>query len=330
MRRKLSQLICLSMLGVLPVTVLAQNATQQQPAAQPGAFQPGGNQPGGLPGAPGRQRTTANKPVLGDQTNNRDQQIASYLLICNHKEVRMSELAKAHAKNKEVKEFADKMVQEHTQMVSTLQRLGGQAGAGGSNSQSGVSSGGSDSGGNSGSGNSGTGSSNGGAAGVGGNTQNGTQIGVSGGLPNANQPGGLQVQINRDPNERREARAERRADRAGEADALGTSGGAAGGAAGQQFDFVSIQREIADRCVAEAEREWSSKKAEECDMAYIGAQIIAHKDMIQTGKVLRQYAGPELQTEIDKGVQTAERHLEHAMKVIETLSEEEKSDKKSS
>jgi predicted outer membrane protein len=87
----------------------------------------------------------------------------------------------------------------------------------------------------------------------------------------------------------------------------------------QPLNFLEVSREIADRCVASARKELNEKKGNERDECYIGMQIAAHQHFLDTAKTLREYASPELQTVIDKGVQTAESHMEHAKHLIREL-----------
>ena len=82
-------------------------------------------------------------------------------------------------------------------------------------------------------------------------------------------------------------------------------------------------------CLDKAQKKWSEGKADECDMAYIGTQVVAHEEMIVQAKALRPYASPELQKEIDKGIESAEQHRDEAHKLIKKLGEEESKNKKS-
>jgi predicted outer membrane protein len=201
------------------------------------------------------QRVVANKPM----TNSADQAIATMLSICNQKESQLGVIAKQHSEHAKVKEFAEMMTKDHTQMASTLQRFGAQTGLVATTPA-------------------GAGASN-------------PALTADSDKENPAQPNSLNA-----------------------ATSLPGSSG---------LDFVSIHRQIAQQCLSEAEREWSSKKSSECDMGYVGAQIVAHKEMIVSAKVLRQYASPELQKAIDQGVQTAETHLSHAKQLIDTLAKEE-------
>ncbi len=101
------------------------------------------------------------------------------------------------------------------------------------------------------------------------------------------------------------------------------------GAAGQPLlnhgpsglNFLAIERQIAQLCVANATKEMSEKKGPEFDRAYIGMQIAAHYRMIDTQKVLREHATPELRDLIDKGIETAQAHVDQAKKIMHSLAD---------
>lgn len=101
-----------------------------------------------------------------------------------------------------------------------------------------------------------------------------------------------------------------------------TSDKASSHASSTGFDAFDIHREIAQKCLDEAQAEWKKKDPKESDMEYIGQQIVAHKEMIVSGKVLRNHASPELQKAIDRGIATAEEHVDQAHKLIKALSSE--------
>jgi predicted outer membrane protein len=76
------------------------------------------------------RRVIANKPVgpaLQSQKNT-DAFIATCLAISNGEEIELAKLAISKAKNSEVREFAEMMVKDHSDMLGKLERFGGQAG----------------------------------------------------------------------------------------------------------------------------------------------------------------------------------------------------------
>ena len=95
--------------------------------------------------------------------------------------------------------------------------------------------------------------------------------------------------------------------------------------AAKSFDPLQVHEQIASRSIASTEKSLGSKKGVDFDMAYVGSQCVIHQQMIDKASVLRQYASPELQSTIDKGIQSSESHLEHAHQLIEKLAKAEKS-----
>ena len=93
------------------------------------------------------------------------------------------------------------------------------------------------------------------------------------------------------------------------------------------FDPLQAHQQIARRSVASAEKSLGTKTGADFDMAYVGSQCVMHQQMIDKASVLRQYASPDLQSAIDKGLESAESHLDQAHRLIETLASAEKSRK---
>lgn len=54
-----------------------------------------------------------------------DRFLAGWLVIANQSEIELAQLAEQHAKNDEVKQFAQQMIQEHQQLLSALQPISG-------------------------------------------------------------------------------------------------------------------------------------------------------------------------------------------------------------
>jgi len=87
--------------------------------------------------------------------------------------------------------------------------------------------------------------------------------------------------------------------------------------------FLQMQREIAERCLANAQRELADKEGAEFDMAFMGMQIVAHNRMLATLQAARQQASPQLARLIDEGIETTEQHLDHAREIAENLQRDE-------
>lgn len=225
-----------------PQPAQPQPAGQRQPTLPQAQPQQGAQPQPGQPAA-NPSRVTANRPVDGAVARTPDQEIAQCLAIGNQEEIALARLAQQKASSKEVKDFAEQLMQDHTKALDSLKQFGAQK----------------------------------------------VQLGASGALEQANQ--------------QRPARAAQ-------------AGGATGG---RQFDFVEVKERIAEQCLADSQKEWSEKKAEDAEMCYVGSQLVAHKQMIAAQKVLRDYASPQLQATIDQSLSATQAHLKHAEKLLDSL-----------
>jgi len=95
-------------------------------------------------------------------------------------------------------------------------------------------------------------------------------------------------------------------------------------AAGKSFDILAVRKKIAMRCLESSKKELGSKEGSDFDKCYVGQQIVLHQQMIEKASVLRDYASPDLQASIDKGLDGAKEHLDHAKQLVEKLSGGEK------
>lgn len=94
---------------------------------------------------------------------------------------------------------------------------------------------------------------------------------------------------------------------------------AQGGMQQQGLDLVALKHQLGEQCRQSATRELQQKSGSEFDKCYIGMQIAAHMEMLDTLKVMSRYASPELDQVIEKGEETTQQHLEHAKKLIASL-----------
>jgi predicted outer membrane protein len=114
-------------LSLLPLTT--SSAAQQQPAPGNPASRPATGQQREQGNDSQARRVVTNKPV--DQqghSQSKDGMIATCLAISNGEEVAMAKLAISKAENEKVRDFAEKMVKDHSDMLAKLERLGGQSG----------------------------------------------------------------------------------------------------------------------------------------------------------------------------------------------------------
>lgn len=87
----------------------------------------------------------------------------------------------------------------------------------------------------------------------------------------------------------------------------------------QGLDLVALKHELGEQCRQSASRELQQKSGSEFDKCYIGMQIAAHMQMLDTLKVMSRYASPQLDEVIEKGEETTQQHLDHAKKLIASL-----------
>jgi putative membrane protein len=91
------------------------------------------------------------------------------------------------------------------------------------------------------------------------------------------------------------------------------------GEQGGRLDWVSIHKQVADQCLATVKEELSNKSSQEFDHCFMGQQIGAHMKVVDSLKVLRNYASNDLRQKLDKELETAQHHLQMAKKIEEGL-----------
>lgn len=95
--------------------------------------------------------------------------------------------------------------------------------------------------------------------------------------------------------------------------------GAVAAPRGGPFDWNKIHEQIAQQCLASAKQELGRHQGSEFDQAFMGMQLGGHLHMQDELKVLRNYASPDLQQQIDKSLQVVQGHLSEARQVMQTL-----------
>ena len=85
------------------------------------------------------------------------------------------------------------------------------------------------------------------------------------------------------------------------------------------LDFLDVKRQIAEKCIQGAEKQWSEHRGVEADKCFVGQQLVLHQQLIDAQEVLKQYASPEFQTVIDKSISTSQMHLTHAKDLMKEL-----------
>jgi predicted outer membrane protein len=183
--------------------------------------------------------------------------IAQCLAIDNEEEIAIARLAAAKVNDRGVRDFAERLIQDHSNFLAELKRFGA-------------------------------------------------------------QPVGLDGADNRATDDRAAA------DTAPRQRQPQTEGNAVAAGAHQGLDMLAVKRQVAQMCLANARRAFSEDAQGEVAMSYIGHQIPAHEKMVVVQKVLRQYASPELQGVLDKGIETAQAHLDQAKQLIHSQPRQER------
>jgi predicted outer membrane protein len=83
--------------------------------------------------------------------------------------------------------------------------------------------------------------------------------------------------------------------------------------------LLQIKQEIADECLANAQKELASKDGREFDSCFIGMQLAMHMYTVDSLKVLERHASAELRPVLHKGRETAQRHLDEAKQIMKEL-----------
>lgn len=86
-----------------------------------------------------------------------------------------------------------------------------------------------------------------------------------------------------------------------------------------RIDLVKIKQEIAQQCVQTLKKELGEKSSAEFDKCYMGQQILAHLEMADTLKVMKNYVSPELREVIAEGEKSVQDHLADAKDIMKGL-----------
>jgi putative membrane protein len=85
---------------------------------------------------------------------------------------------------------------------------------------------------------------------------------------------------------------------------------------------LEIERDIAKHCGQQAQDKLQQKTGAEFDECFLGAQIVAHMQMLSSLDVISQQATGELQTVAKEARSTVASHLQHAEQLAEQLKSE--------
>ena len=303
--------------GCLAMTAWAQEVRRDDDARQPGVQRERAGQveraPGRagerVPGAPGRGLA-----ARGDASQS-DQQIAALIYAGCRNHIEIAKFAQDRLTNPQAKEFAEKMVNDHSPGCEKMKELAGNLASaqprGGAFDRD----------------------VPGAAPGV----RPGARPGAAPGRPGARPEGGARLEADEadTPAEaRREERLERREERReairdavpggvevdvqpGARPGVAVRAGQAGAAG--ELNWTSIHQQIADQCLNSLKQELEQIPEGELDKAYMGHECMVHLKTIDELTVLKNHASPMLQGEIEKSIQMAKQHLQEAKQIKEQL-----------
>jgi predicted outer membrane protein len=214
-----------------------------------------------------------------------DRTLAAILLIGNQKEVAVNQLAATRAQNAEVKQFAQEMVQAHTQLIGRLAKLAGaqeRAHEGGANPFS-------------------------------------SQRDPAGAAANNDRERSATEQradqtANRD---RAENRDQLQANQNGQHHERGQGHW-------QRFELgnsplVNFDRELADQCLQSTEKFLGQQQGAEFDRWFMALQFVEHMGMRDKLQVAQRHATGELKGLVDQGLQTTDQHIRQIEQVMRQL-----------
>jgi predicted outer membrane protein len=236
------------------------------------------------------------------------------LIIDNNKEIALGQLGQQTSQNEQVKHFCEMLVKDHSNFVQKLQE---RSASGGRAPQRFGASGGADP--------------------FGGTAQKEGQPGAAATQPGrtaANQdrartqPGQeTRTAANQDPGQQDRGQRE-------QGQETRTAAGQERGQTGQRItvarpnipnqpgsELLQLHQELADKCLDSARRD-AEKLGAEFDKHFLGAQIVAHKEMLDKLQVFGQHVSPQTQQLLAQAQETTRKHLEEAKNLHEQLSKE--------
>jgi len=213
-----------------------------------------------------------------------DRDLVFMLTIGNKAEVEMATFVKDKLQNEQARQFANQMIQEHSQFLQQLAQFTGRGAPGA-------------------------------GAAVGGNAPVG---GVAGSPPPVdNPPPGIAPQPNQPV-----GRGVDVAVGGGQGVNVGVGGAQPGRSfyAPGLHPILSIKQEIAQECMANAKKELESKQGVDFDKCYIGMMLGKHAEMVSVLTVLQRHAqDSQFKELLGAGLQKTQQHLEHAKGIMKQL-----------
>jgi predicted outer membrane protein len=279
-------------------------AAQQREGAEAGAQQTGAQREGqigaqreGQTGAQREGQTGAQREGRQGQRGQRvDQGVAAMLALGNHAEIQLAQLASQKSQNPQVKEFAQQMVQEHSQFLQQLERFL-PAGQLEDLRREGSSP---------------TGARPGGAA-AGARTE-GAAAARTDDDRTPRATAGNQSEANPAANQLAQTEAQRAQLNQGQTQIRP-------GQAGEQArdPMIQIHKEAAQRALQLTKEIYNEKQGREFDRCFVGDQITMHVHMLAKLEASENHVSPELQQIVRQGQQATEQHLKQARTLAQQL-----------
>lgn len=276
--------------GACYVAAQQQSVAQQTNTAQQSSTdqQTPGQQPATNQATPAQTNPSRfNQP--GEQASQGRHDLNFYITDCligaNHAEITLARLAEQRATDPEIKQFAQRMIQDHTQFMQKLQQAQGN-----SQSASGVTP--ADAAAQS---RTAPGQPNG-VQQAAGQTPDQSTTNGPGAATNPNQVAGQPGDVNGN---------------------LGPNGRMNQRSAARQF--VHLEKQVHDLCLQSKMQELSRKQGAQFDKCYISGQVAAHMDMADHLKVFGPASAGNLQAICQEGLQTTHQHLQMAKQIAERL-----------
>lgn len=282
--------------ALIPALLGTSLATAQQPERQLERQQRRGEIREGLRGAAqrvGEVVSDVTDAFSGDRAQTNDALIAGILIPSNQEEVALAQFAKQRTQNEQVQQFADRMIEDHSQFVNQLRQFSGMA-AGPAEPQDATN----------------------------------QQEGAIQRRYDARQRDGAAAP---DPNRRpaTDAGVQRQQQPVGGPDAAPATPRDATATQGQHdrtlaqqagsVDVIQLHRQIGERCLAMSKEMLENKQGEEFDKAFVGMSIPAHVRMLASLEAVQDYASPELQRVLQQGVETTREHLQQAQQLMRQI-----------
>jgi predicted outer membrane protein len=221
-----------------------------------------------------------------------DQQVAYMLALGNQEEIQLSQFASEKAQNPQVKEFAQKMVQDHTQGLQKLQPF--LAPGQWEEIQA-------------------WGSASGARPGQGRQGAQGAATRTDDQDPaNQDRPGAARATDDQ-PDQPGAANQPGRQGREGRQPGAQAGQGQRGGVLAQ------IHKEAAQLCLQKTKEFLSEKQGQEFDHCYLAHQIVAHTGMTAKLEAAQNHVSPEFQQVIRESSQMAEQHLKEAQTIAQAI-----------